>query len=112
MSVGKSQFPGATTDKIIYYEWRIEWEDYARDTDGDGSIDVEGGTLTAPFLMNTFAEEDRLYPTTGIDRAVAALADPAGFAARNANNGTVNSSIRIANKGRKYLEPVIVNITR
>jgi len=98
VSVGKSGFSGGTTDNVMLYEWRMEWEDYTRDNTSGG------GTYTARFKTNTTSAEDRSYNTSGIDAA--AISD------RNDNNGDSSFCIRIANKGRKYIEPKYVNFTR
>ena len=94
VSAGKSGFAGATTDKVISYEWRIEWAEYK----------AGNGHLTAPFRMNTTADDDAAYNTAGIDAAA--------LAGRTANNATRNCCVRIANKGQKYINPSYVNITR
>lgn len=94
VATGKSGFKGATTDKVILYEWRIEWADYS-----------SGNTrLTASFRMNTTSADDAAYSTAGID--VAAIAG------RTANNSSRNFCVRIANKGQKYIQPYYVNVTR
>ena len=94
VATGKSGFKGATTDKVILYEWRIEWADYSA-----------GGTrLTASFRMNTTSADDAAYSTAGIDAAA--------IAGRTANNSSRNFCVRIANKGQKYIQPYYVNVTR
>lgn len=94
VATGKSGFTGATTDEVISYEWRIEWADY------------QSGNrrLTARFRMNTTSADDRAYNTASIDAAA--------IGGRNANNGSRDFCIRIANKGQKYIQPYYVNVTR
>lgn len=98
VSVGKSGFKGATTDNVMIYEFRMEWEDYTL------SNPLGGGTYTAKFKTNTTSEEDRDYDTSGID----ALTN----GERTDNNNSTDFCIRIANKGRKYIEPQYVNFRR
>lgn len=52
VATGKSGFADAGTDEVIYYEQRLEWEQYSHP---DGT---EGGPMTAPFRMNTTSAED------------------------------------------------------
>ena len=98
VATGKSGFAGATTDDVIYYEWRIEWADYMQGSDSGG------GRLTASFRMNTTSAEDRAYDTRSIDAADIPGRDP--------DNGTTGFCVRIANKGQQYIRPYYVNISR
>lgn len=98
VATGRSGFAGATTDRIIFYEWRLEWADYER------MVQTGNYRMTASFRMNTTGADDQAYSTTGID-----VKEIAG---RAANNGSHNFCIRVANKGMKYIEPYYVNITR
>ena len=98
VGVGNSGFSGATSDVIMYYEWRLEWSEYM------GASDTGGGTFTALFRMNTTSDDDLAFDTAGIDAA--------RIQGRNNNDGTKNFCIRIANKGQKYLQPYYVNVTR
>lgn len=98
VSVDKSGFNGGTTDNVMLYEWRMEWEDYTKNN-AEG-----GGAYTAKFKTNTTSAEDLNYNTSGIDAAT--------NGSRSDNNNTSNFCIRIANKGRKYIEPQYVNFTR
>jgi len=95
VAIGKSGFKGATTDNVMLYEWRMEWEDYN---------DAGGGTYTAHFRTNTTSTEDWKYHTEGIDAV--ANGD------RTKNNRSADFCIRIANKGLKCIEPHYVNIDR
>lgn len=96
LATGRSGFAGATTDDIILYEWRIEWDQY-----NSGGA---GARLTASFRMNTTSADDLAFNTGGIDAAA--------IAGRDANNGAAKFCIRIANKGQKYIQPYYVNISR
>lgn len=98
VATGRTGFAGATSDNVMMYEWRIEWADYSH---ADGS---EGGEMTAPFMMNTTAAEDRLYDTSPVDAS--------SNGERTANSGTSGFCIRMANKGQKYIEPIYVNVSR
>lgn len=98
VGVGNSGFSGATSDVVMYYEWRLEWSEYM------GASDTGGGTFTALFRMNTTSDDDLAFDTAGIDAA--------RIQGRNNNDGTKNFCIRIANKGQKYLQPYYVNVTR
>lgn len=98
VSTGRSGFDGATTDDVIFYEWRIEWSDYtAAGTDG-------GGRLDAQFRVNTTSAEDRAFNTLSIDAA--------DIPGRNPDNGSSDFCVRIANYGQKYIQPYYVNISR
>lgn len=98
VDIDKSGFSGGTTDNVMLYEWRMEWEDYTRNND------TGGGTYTARFKTNTTSDEDKNYDTSGIDAVT--------NGGRTDNNRYSNFCIRIANKGRKYIEPYYVNFTR
>lgn len=98
VDVGKSGFMGATTDNVIHYEWSMEWEDYIK------SNEQGGGTYTVKFKTNTTSTDDQNYNTAGID----AVAN----GTRTDNNGGSGFCIRIANEGRKYIEPVYVDFSR
>lgn len=98
VATGPSGFTGATTDEVICYEWRLEWSEYS------ASGNENGMRLNARFRMNTTAADDRAYNTQGIDAA--------GLTGRTANNGSTGFCIRIANKGRKYIQPLYVNVSR
>ena len=54
--------------------------------------------------INTTSTQDRAYNTSGIDAA--------GLTGRTANNGSAGFCLRIANKGRKYIQPIYVNVSR
>ena len=98
VATGRSGFAGATTDDVIFYEWRIEWSEYtAAATDGDVR-------LNAQFRMNTTSADDRTYNTQSIDAA--------DIAGRNPDNGSSDFCVRIANYGQKYIQPYYVNISR
>lgn len=98
VSTGKSGFAGATTDDVIFYEWRIEWSEYtAAETGG-------GWRLNAQFRLNTTSAEDRVYNTLSIDAA--------DIPGRTPDNGSSDFCVRIANYGRKYIQPYYVNISR
>lgn len=92
---GSSGFPGATTDHVIYYELRLEWDNYQT---------LAGNPCAVLFRMNTTSADDRAYNTSGIDAA--------GLTGRTANNGSAGFCLRIANKGRKYIQPIYVNVSR
>ena len=92
---GSSGFPGATTDHVIYYELRLEWDNYQT---------LAGNPCTVLFRMNTTSADDRAYNTSGIDAAA--------LTGRTANNGSAGFCLRIANKGRKYIQPIYVNVSR
>lgn len=98
VGTGKSGFTGATTDEVIFYKWRIEWEDYTA-IDGGGGV-----TLNARFRVNTTSAEDKVYDTQAIDAA--------DIAGRNPDNGRSGFCVRIANYGQKYLQPYYVNVSR
>lgn len=98
VQTGQSAFAGATTDNVIYYEWRLEWADYAH-TDGS-----EGGRYTVNFKTNTTSTDDVAYPTSSIDNA--------SNGSRTKNNGSSGFCIRVANKGYKYIEPIYFNLSR
>lgn len=98
VGTGKSGFTGATTDEVIFYKWRIEWEDYTA-IDGGGGV-----TLNAKFRVNTTSAEDKVYDTQAIDAA--------DIAGRNPDNGRSGFCVRIANYGQKYLQPYYVNVSR
>ncbi len=95
MGYGSSGFPGATTDHVIYYELRLEWNNYQT---------LAGHPCTVLFRMNTTSADDRVYNTASIDAA--------GLTGRTANNGSASFCLRIANRGRKYIQPLYVNIAR
>ena len=97
VTTGKSNFSGATTDKVISYEWRVEWTEYTASS--SGSL-----RLNAQFRMNTNSSEDIAYNTQAIDNM--------NIAGRSSNNGTSGFCVRISNKGQKYIEPHYVNISR
>lgn len=98
VATGRSGFDNATTDRVILYEWRIEWAEYTATSDNGG------GRYTARFILNTDAAADRLYNTLPIDNAA--------IPGRDNNNATSGFAIRIANRGLKYFQPVYVNIRR
>lgn len=95
VATGQSDFKGATTDQVISYELRIEWEDYSA---------TDGLHITAPFRTNTTAANDRAYNTSSIDAQ--------GIEGRTNNNNSPNFCIRISNKGQKYIDPFYVNVIR
>lgn len=98
VSTGKSGFVGATTDDVIYYEWRIEWAEYIAAGNGGG------GRLNAQFRMNTTSAEDRAYDTQPIDAADIPGRDP--------DNGSADFCVRIANHGQRYIQQYYVNVSR
>lgn len=92
----KSGFDGATTDNVISYERRIEYEEYAGKK-----------TYTVNFKTNTEAEADKAYNTSGIDDKK--------IDGRTNNNGTPNFCIRMGDRnpdGMKYFKPYYINYTR
>ena len=98
VATGRSEFTGATTDEVICYEWRLEWSEYSAEGNENGM------RLNARFRTNTTSTQDRAYNTSGIDAA--------GLTGRTANNGSAGFCLRIANKGRKYIQPIYVNVSR
>lgn len=98
VETGRSGFEGATTDDIIYYEWRVEWADYVASGSSGGLI------LNARFRMNTTTAEDMAYNTLSIDKA--------NIEGRMPDNGTSGFCVRVANQGQKYIQPHYVNVTR
>lgn len=98
VATGKSGFAGATTDDIIFYEWRIEWAEYMAIGNGGGN------RLNVQFRINTTSAEDRAYNTQSIDAA--------DIKGRNPNNERNEFCVRIANHGQKYIQPYYVNVSR
>ncbi len=96
VATGRSGFAGATTDEVIYYQWRVEWSEYA--------ASAEGLRLVARFGMTTASGEDRVYDTSGVDAA--------GIAGRAPNAGSSRFCVRVANYGQKYIEPYYVDVER
>lgn len=98
VNVGNTGFEGATTDKVTFYQWRIEWEDYASRATGNGAL------YQANFRMNTSATEDQQYSTASIDRA--------SIAGRTANNGTSGFCIKVSLDGQQFFKPYYLNVAR
>lgn len=98
VATGRSGFTGATSDNIILYEYRLEWEDYL-------SMVNSGDTkLQASFRMNTTSGDDLKFNTSAIDDAK--------IEGRHSNNNTPGCCIRIADKEHSHIKPYYVNITR
>lgn len=92
----KSGFNGATTDNVISYERRIEYEEYAATK-----------TYTVNFKTNTTSAEDKGYNTSSIDNK--------GIDDRTENNDKANFCIRMGDRnpdGMKYFNPKYINYTR
>lgn len=92
----KSGFDGATTDNVISYERRIEYEEYA-----------DNKSYTVNFKTNTQANDDKAYNTSGIDDK--------NIVGRTNNNSTSGFCIRMGDRnpdGMKYFKPYYINYTR
>lgn len=92
----KSGFNGATTDNVISYERRIEYEEYAATK-----------TYTVNFKTNTTSAEDKGYNTSSIDNI--------GIDGRTRNNDGPNFCIRMGDRnpdGMRYFNPKYINYTR
>ena len=92
---GKSLFKGGTTDNVIRYQMRIEWEEY------DSQF---GKAFVAPFAFNTTSRVDETTDTSGIDAA--------NLPGRQENNGSYRFCIRIGNDSQGYLNPTYVSLVR
>lgn len=93
----KSGFNGATTDNVISYERRIEWEEYEANR-----------AFSVVFRTNTTSTADYNYNTKSID-------DNADNDGRLDNNGTRNFSIRVGERNpdnMKYFKPLYIHFTR
>lgn len=91
----KSGFNGATTDNVISYERRFEYEEY-----------VAQKTYTVNFKTNTTSAEDKAYNTASIETQEGG---------RTGNNDSPNFCIRMGDRnpdGMKYLKPLYINYTR
>lgn len=97
ISFVKSQFDGATTDSIISYERRIEYEEY----EVNRSFKIN-------FKTNTTSSDDYEYNTLSIDNSE-------NIVGRNDNNGKRNFCIRMGDRnpdGMKYFKPHYINYKR
>lgn len=95
VSTAKSGFNGATTDNVISYERRFEYEEY-----------VAQNTYTVNFKTNTTSAEDKAYNTASIETQEGG---------RTGNNGDPNFCIRMGDRnpdGMKYFKPLYINYTR
>ena len=99
VSFVKSQFDGATTDNVISYERRIEYEEYENDRN-----------YTVNFKTNTTSTVDKAYNNAGIDDKYSEQSD-----GRKVNYNTNNFCIRMGDRnpdGMKYFKPLFINCTR
>lgn len=99
VSFVKSQFDGATTDNVISYERRFEYEEYEN-----------ARTYTVNFKTNTTSTVDKAYNNEGIDDKYSKDSD-----GREDNYGTNNFCIRMGDRnpdGMKYFKPLFINCTR
>lgn len=99
VSFVKSQFDGATTDNVISYERRIEYEEY-----------VANRSFKVKFRTNTTSVADYDYNTLSIDKNGHNDTD-----GRIPNNKTRNFCIRMGDRnpdGMKYFKPHYINYTR
>lgn len=98
-SLDRSGFTDGTSNRVIAYERRIEWNEY-RDAARTGMW------LATPFLYNTTLAEDQQFSTARLDRA-----DDTANPGRVDNNGTGRFAMRISNPDG-YINDIIDNILR